>query len=204
MSETNIPETKVEGVNEEEKTSQESTNVQPSESNDADVNIRLLEESKAWKAKAKYWEKQLKEREDKEKQDQGKWQELFQTTKSENEKLSEMLLEQGVKIAVYQKATDCVDLDALISLGDKTFLAVDDDSGKITGVDEFLQNARNQKPYLFQGPGMPKVNTTSPQFQPEPKLTTEYMLALEKTDYPKYKDLYPVYLKQRKKEIRDG
>ena len=128
------------------------------------TNTRLLEESRRNKLRYQEAQKKLEALENAKMAEQGKYRELFEAEKSKNEKLLQGLIKERVRSAVQKKAEQagCLNVDALLKLGNTELLQYDDESMQVVGEEHFVERAQQDHPYLFQPKTQSVVNTTSP------------------------------------------
>lgn len=129
---------------------------------------RVLQESKGYKSRAQIAEKKLEERDKEEAEKQGKYRELWEAERSKNEANAEKLKLMAIKGQVGSVAAryNCVDVEALLAVADKSFLEWDEETMTLNGVDAFVESAMASKPYLFQQEKKPFVNATVPGGNP--------------------------------------
>lgn len=148
-----------------------SMEVDPEES----PNERLLKESKKWKEKFQGAAKELEalrlekeERARQEQEEQGRYRELYEKTRSDLEKERGAVREERRNSQIRVKAQEmgCKDVDAALRLGDMQLLQYDDDSRAYHGVDAFLEQLKESRPYLFEIRSTPTINPKVPGGKP--------------------------------------
>lgn len=117
-----------------------------------DVNKRLLEESKHWKSKAQEYKKQIEDAQKQKAAEQGEFKELYEKTKAQHDDLYKKFVGEKVKMSVSQVASKhgCVDVEALMRLGNVDLLRFDPETAEVHGADIFVEEAKKNKSYLFQ------------------------------------------------------
>ena len=163
----------------------EQTQEAVAQSAQSEVNERLLNESKKYK-KAYQEEKQKREELEKsELQKQAKYKELYEQTEAKYNGLYKSLVKEKVKSTVADKAAKagCLDVDALLQLGNASLLQVDEETLEVLGADTFVEEAKKSKPYLFQSAKAPTINATTPGGTPlQKKMTLNEMARKPNTD----------------------
>jgi hypothetical protein len=135
------------------------------------VSERLLFESQKNKksardAEKKYLEtkKQLEEFKNQQLQEQGKYKELYDSLREKHEGLQRTTLEREIDTGVklFAKDSGCVDVDALLKLGNRQLLQYDEETGQVHGSEVFVEEARKNYPYLFNTQSKPVINPSTP------------------------------------------
>lgn len=125
---------------------------------------RLEEESRKYK---KNWQELRSDAENKQKQyleEQGKFKELYETERRKSEDLFKNFVRTKVESMVSGVAqkNGCLDVDALLKLGNAELLQYDETSHNVVGVETFVDEAKKRHPYLFQTHTRPNINTALP------------------------------------------
>lgn len=130
----------------------------------AEVNARLLEESKKNKKLAQEYKAQKEELEKASLTEKAEFKKLYESEKKEKDELLSAYQKSSTRSAVLEKATKmgCLDIDALLMLGNKELLTYDKATNIVDGVDEFLQDAQKQRSYLFAAGKVPNINGSVP------------------------------------------
>ena len=130
----------------------------------AEVNARLLRESKENKAKYQAAQKELDALKKAEAEKQGEYKKLFETTESKYKELQKKVMRQTIKAKVAEAAgkSGCVNAEALLKLGDPSLLQYDEENADVMGVDIFVEEAKKNHPYLFKAAQTTNVNGTTP------------------------------------------
>lgn len=134
------------------------------------ANARLLEESKAWKARALASENAAKAKEQADLQRQGEYKALYEQEKAarETEQNARIGMLRNSAIREAAKTAGCVSIDAVLKLGDLDSVTVEGDS--VSGADALVEHVKRQYPTLFANTKAPKINPMQPN-APEPRLT---------------------------------
>lgn len=137
---------------------------QGDEVNAAEVNARLLAESKKNKKLAQELKAKLENIEKSGLEEQQKYKELYQKSEEKYQGLYKTLVREKIKTAVVEKASKlgAVDADAVLKLGNAELLQVDSETLEVQGVDEFVEDLRKTKHYLFQPQKTPTINPVTP------------------------------------------
>jgi hypothetical protein len=130
----------------------------------SEVNARLLEESKQNKKKAQEYKAALDKLTQTQLVDQQKYKELYEAEQKKYSSLHKTLVTDKVKAAVSEKASKAgaIDLDAILALGDRGLLVVDEDTLAVDGVDTFIEDLKKKKPSLFTAKSATAVNGVTP------------------------------------------
>jgi hypothetical protein len=130
----------------------------------AQVNERLLRESKEYKQKYLETKRALEGREKAEQEEKGRFKELYEAERQKNEQIRKMMVKSSVERSVAEHAVKagCVNLEDLLKLGDTKLLQFDEESGTVMGVDLFVEDAKKRKPYLFTASKTPTINPSTP------------------------------------------
>lgn len=130
----------------------------------SEVNARLLAESKKYKSAYQEAKQKLEEVEKSKLQEQSKYKELYEQTEEKYKTLYKSLVKEKVRTSVADVAAKagCHDVEALLKLGNSELLQVDDESLKVDGVEAFVEDARKNKPYLFQSVKQASINSVTP------------------------------------------
>jgi hypothetical protein len=125
---------------------------------------RILEESKKYKARMIAAEKELEAIRRKTQETQGQFKELYEAERAQKEELLKKQVRQTVRSAVDEvaKKTGCIDVDALMKLGNPELLEYNQENDRVYGVDLFVEEAKKKAPYLFSASRPPIINPTSP------------------------------------------
>lgn len=125
---------------------------------------RLEEESKKYK---KNWQTLKGEAEAKQKvflEEQGKYKELYEVERKKSEDLFKNFVRNKVESSVGGVASKfgCVDVDALLKLGNVELLQYDENNHQVVGVETFVEESKKKYPYLFQGQQKAQINSNMP------------------------------------------
>lgn len=174
---------------------QETTNVETPAANAAESkevppqpSERLLEESKQWKSRALAAEKEKAELEKARLKEKEDFKALYEKEKSERETLFKQVMQEKLKSKVTEVAAKagCVDVEALIKLGNKELLQFDDSTFELHGAETFIEEAKKSKPYLFSQAKPQTVNPATPGGMEKQKtLTAGDVAKLKKEDKDK-------------------
>ncbi len=144
-----------------------------------DVNARLLDESQKAKARAQKAEQEnallRKERDDakaKELAADGKGVEAAKHYQEKYEGLQQTVVKTAVRGAIAEAAAKAgckVGADKLMLLGKSELLTYDEASGLVSGVEEFIDQAKKDDPFLFEATQTPSINPVVPGGMPAPK-----------------------------------
>lgn len=123
---------------------------------------RLLKETRIAQQELAKAKEELEERKNAELVAQNNWKALAEKLQEENGSLKGSLGELAVKTQLAPKLVEmgCVNVDDAMKLGNNELLVHDD--GQISGVDQYIDDLRAQRPYLFQSKIPSSVNTTLP------------------------------------------
>ncbi len=151
-----------------------------------DVNARLLEESKKHKARYQETKKQLEELQaklDAQKQnelaEQGKYKDLWQKEREQNETFRKRYVEEKIRSAVETAAlrAGIVDPTDAFLLGNMDLIQFDPESHSIDGADTLVEDLKKRKAHLFKGKTQMIVNSSVPAtHQEKPKGLMEMTL----------------------------
>jgi hypothetical protein len=113
---------------------------------------RILKESKAWKKRAQEAEQRLKDVEEKTLKEQQNYKQLYEKKNKELEILAQKMMGDKKKLALQVAAQKWKvrDLHDAMGLGNKELLQYDQEADNFVGVDEFFEDLKNRKPYLFE------------------------------------------------------
>lgn len=130
----------------------------------SEVNDRLLKESKAFKSRALSAERELERIQKASLEEQGKFKEMYEATQQKYESLMKNLVKEKIKSSVSDHASKvgCVNVEALLKLGNPSLLEFDEEQGTVHGSDLFVEEARKQHPYLFNSAKTAAINSASP------------------------------------------
>lgn len=133
-----------------------------------DTHYRVLQESKKNKERAQLAEKELERLERQRLEEEGKIKELWERDRGELEKLrSEVKLKEiRAQVTSVAMKEGCVDVDALLAVGNKQYLEWDDDDFTLKGVEDFVAAAKRDKAYLFRSNKQSLVNPAIPGGNP--------------------------------------
>lgn len=128
------------------------------------VNQRLLNESKKYKEQFKTVKQELDSYKKKQLEEQGRWQEIAKQKEEELKQFQEAFINEKINSSLSKAAekSGCLDVDALMKLGDHSLLKFDDESMRIDGVENFIDNAKQKYSFLFRNAQMPQVNSVRP------------------------------------------
>lgn len=139
-------------------------------------NERLLAESKKYKQRAQSVETQQEKLQREALEKEGKFQELLEMEKSNNQKVSEQMmqikrsaLQKEIKAEVARYAKDAFDVEDIIKNLDSSLLEVDEDSLTVKGIDKAVAVVRENKKYLFSNPNIPSFVNSRPNDKIEKK-----------------------------------
>lgn len=154
----------------------------PNASNEAAKTAeRLLEESKKYKERALRAERELEATKKAKLEEQGNWKAIAEESQKKYETLSKAVLEDKLNNAVEREAVKhgCVDVEALLSLGDKKMLQFEQDTGIVHGVELLVEDLKKRKPYLFAQKSNAVINPATPSgVVKHKKLTAQEIAAL--------------------------
>jgi hypothetical protein len=157
---------------------------------------RVLNEKKKLEERLTTFEAQREAQERKTLEEQNNFKALYETTaqkKTELEKQIEELtgvINNSIKTshvidALNRSNLKCVDFDALFQLGNTELLQLNGET--VEGVNEFIEDARKTRPWLFSTQAMLKQATVPPAFATGANpITREQFLALPKEDQQRY------------------
>lgn len=130
----------------------------------AQINQRLLNESKKYKEQFKTVKQELDAFKKTQLQEQGRWKEIAEQKEQELSQFQEAFITEKVNSALSRAAekSGCVDIDALMKLGDHDLLEFDEESMNIGGVEAFIDNAKQKYSFLFRNGQVPQVNSVRP------------------------------------------
>lgn len=133
----------------------------------SEVNARLLAESKKHKALAQEMKSRLAKFEAAEKaalEQQAQFKTLYEQEKAEREKLLKTVVSERIRSTVAEQATKagCVSVDDLLKLGNRELLQYDESTLEVLGADQFVEDAKKSKPYLFQSAKTQVINPATP------------------------------------------
>lgn len=138
----------------------------------AQINERLLKEAKAYKVRAQSAEREIEKQKATALQEQGKYKEMYDTLNGKYSDLRKGLAREKVKSSVSDIAAKagCLNVDALLKLGNPELLSFDEDTLSVDGAQEFVAAAQREHSYLFNSQGQARVNGTTPGGPiPQPK-----------------------------------
>lgn len=140
----------------------------------ADVNARLLEESKRNKAKAQELKAKLDEIEKKSLLEKEQFKDLYEKSEAKYQGLWKSLVKERVRSSVSEVAAKqgCLSVDDLLKLGKSDLLQIDEETLEVSGTELFVEEAKKSKPYLFQSTKTPTINATTPGGVVKQKTTT--------------------------------
>jgi hypothetical protein len=129
-----------------------------------DQNSRLLKESKKYKERAAAAEKELERLKKAALEEQGKYKEMYESTAQKFDHLKKALAKEKIKqaVSVHAAKAGCLNVDALMKLGNAELLTWDEDSMNVDGAQEFVESARREHSYLFGAAKTPSVNGVTP------------------------------------------
>jgi len=165
---TNVADTAANAVNEQET---EAVVDLDENSSGTETVERLLENTKRHKEKAQEERrerlrlaKRVEEMEKAKLEEQGKFKELSESYKTKYESLRGVVVQKELEKSVDKEALQagCVDVEALLKLGNRTLLQYDEATDTFYGVDAFVDDAKQRFKYLFTSPVTPIINPTSP------------------------------------------
>lgn len=133
----------------------------------SEVNARLLAESKKHKALASELKTKLAKYEAAEKsalEQQSQFKDLYEKEKKDREALLKTVVSDRIKASVAQEAAKhgCIDVDGLLKLGNKELLQYDEATLEVHGVDQYVEDTKKSKPYLFQSASKANINPATP------------------------------------------
>lgn len=128
------------------------------------INARLLNESKSWKARALKAERERADAQKAADEEKGNFKTLYETSQKELTTLKAKVIKSRVGSVVSQVAgkSGCVDPDALMKLGNKDLIQFDEATEEVFGVDQFVEEAKKSMPYLFKSVSTPTINPSTP------------------------------------------
>lgn len=129
-----------------------------------DTHLRVLKESQKYKQRALEAEQKLEADQKAQLEEQGRYKELADTYKTRLEELTRREATTSLTTAVQSIASKegCVDVNALMKLGNSELLQYDSAAGTVEGVELFVQDAKEKVPYLFKAGSTPKINAVTP------------------------------------------
>ena len=129
-----------------------------------DINERLLRESQKNKARAVEAEARLRSIEEDRMKEKEQYKELAEKYRQENESLHRDRVQRSLERSVESIASKegCLDVKALMKLGNGKLLNYDSDSGEVFGVEMFLKDAREKYGYLFKSGPKSVINPVAP------------------------------------------
>jgi hypothetical protein len=130
----------------------------------SEMNERLLAESKKYKKQYQETKSKLEELEKSKLKEQAQYKELYEKAEDKYQTLYKALVKEKVKTAVTDRASKagCVDVEALLKLGNTQLLQIDEETLEVQGTDVFVEDAKKLKPYLFGSPKAPTINSATP------------------------------------------
>lgn len=169
-------------------------------------NARLLRESQANKARAVKAEQALAAIHRKQQEDQGQYKELADEYKAKFEGVQKKLMTTAIAKAISDSAAKagCVNPKALMKLGDMSQLTYDEETGEVTGAEAFVEAAKSEHGYLFQGTRAPVVNPARPGGVPLVTKTKKSAAELAKLPkgHPERQAAYAAAMDRARKEKR--
>lgn len=163
--------TKVEATDANATETQE-TQVDTTQETAAQVNDRLLKEAKAYKARAQAAEREIELQRKKALEEQGKYKEMYESQSAKYNDLKKGLAREKIKSSVAEVAAKagCLNVDALLKLGNPEMLSFDEDTLAVEGAQEFVEAAKREHSYLFSSNKTASVNGVTPGGSiPQPK-----------------------------------
>jgi len=130
----------------------------------AEVNARLLEESKRNKKQAQEYKAKLEEMEKSKLKEKEEYKSLWEKSEEKLQGLYKTLVKEKVRAAVGEKASKAgaVDLDAVMLLGNRELLQVDEETLEVHGSDSYVEDLKKNKAYLFQTAKSSNINGVTP------------------------------------------
>lgn len=130
----------------------------------SEVNARLLAESKQNKKKAQELQARLDEVEKTKLKEQSEYKKLWETSEEKYKNLYKSLVTEKVRTAVAKEASKAGahDVEALLMLGNKDLLVVDEESLSVDGAAEYVEDLRKSKPFLFGSQKSANINGATP------------------------------------------
>jgi hypothetical protein len=125
---------------------------------------KVIEQRQAEKKARKELEEKLHAIEKKAAEEQGKYKELYEKRESQYNELYGSWLKDKVQSSV-QKAlikAGCIDDELALTAGRSELLEFDESTGKVDGVESWLQDLKERKPVLFQSVKTPTINPATP------------------------------------------
>lgn len=121
------------------------------------TNQRLLDESVQYKKKYNGLKTEVESRRKESLEEEENWRELYESEKKrvfelqdENHQVRKTALKKDMHFKVASMATDAYDVNDIISALPRDRMAVDDENGQVSGVDDALAWVRQNKPHLFK------------------------------------------------------
>lgn len=115
---------------------------------------RVLEESKSHKQRAQQAERELAKIREAEAKRQGKYKELAEQKDAELNSLREKWVKAQVNTALAGAASQYgyagSSVDTLLKLGDHDLLAFDEDTGRVEGIEVYMEDLKKREPSLFR------------------------------------------------------
>lgn len=175
----------------------------PEASDPAKTAERLLEESKKFKARAQAAETELEKLRKQKLQDEKKYEELWKAEAAKVQTLTRNNMKRTIETQVSGVASKagCVNVEALMKLGNGDLLTYDESTDSCEGVEAFVEDAKRTHPYLFQAQRTAVINPATPGGGPaKPKTATASDIA--KMAGKQKEDLWARALSAKAKELK--
>jgi flagellar biosynthesis GTPase FlhF len=147
---------------------------------------RVLREAKETKAKYQALKRQQEEQDKARLQQNSEYEKLYVAEKEAREKMQKSLLKERIKASVSEAASKagCIDVEALMKLGNPELLMFDEENLSVSGSQEFVEQARKQYGYLFNSATKAAVNGATPGggVQQPKKITGESVAKMKPQD----------------------
>lgn len=129
-----------------------------------ETHLRVLTESKKYKQRAAEAEARLKAIEESQMSEKQQYKELYERTKAELETERKTKTELQLKTQLMPKLTaaGCRDVVDAMKLGNTSLLLQDADSDSLVGIDEYVSDLQQRKPWLFDNGRPSSVNPSLP------------------------------------------
>jgi hypothetical protein len=154
----------------------------------ADVNSRLLRESREWKAKYQALKHEREEAEKRRLESQQEWKTLAEKLSSENKSLKDSFVREKIRASVHDKAlrAGCINVEDLLKVGNTGLLQVDEETYQVQGTEVFVEEAKRLKPYLFQqsknSGKTSTINSVTPGGVPEKRISANEVASMKPSD----------------------
>lgn len=129
-----------------------------------ETHLRVLSESKKYKQRAAEAEAKIKAIEESQLSEQQQYKQLYERTKQELESTKKAQTELQLKTQLMPKLTaaGCRDVVDAMKLGNPSLLLQDEQAGSLVGIDEYVEDLKQRKPWLFESWKPSSVNPSLP------------------------------------------